>query len=98
MSQAVAGGEFAIGPGQSAGADAGPFTLAQHACWREYRAAVVKELVDACESFDYSPRDILSALESHVDRASPSELDATPGAREVADLLTPYKTFENSRN
>ena len=45
----------------------------------EYRAAVVKELVDACESFDYSPRDILSALESHVDRASPSELDATPG-------------------
>ena len=97
MVQTVAAGEFAATAPSSAdpATTTGHFTLAQHACWRKYRAVVTAELVATCKSFDYSPRDILSALERHVDRASPSDLSAIQGLQEVTDLLAPYQDFEN---
>ena len=89
MLQAVADGEFA----PVATPASGEFTLAQHACWRKYRAVVTSELVATCENFDYNPHDILTALERHADQASPSELGAIQGLHEVADLLVPYQDF-----
>ena len=50
--------------------------------------------MSTCESFDYKPSDILQALEAQIDRATPSELDAISGVREVVSMLAPYQDFQ----